>query len=82
MPHLRRYQGFAIVHYSVTLDALYLGHPRLSLNRGCRYRGPQKPPMCENNHNVPNLAKIDLYVVPSLLPKNIGAIRIIFEFEI
>jgi len=34
MPHLRRYQGFAVVHYSVTLDALYLGHPRLSLNWG------------------------------------------------
>ena len=27
MPHLRRYQGFAVVHYSVTLDALYSGHP-------------------------------------------------------
>ena len=25
MPHLRRYQGFAVVHYSVTLDALYWG---------------------------------------------------------
>jgi len=34
IPHLRRYQGFAVVHYSVTLDALYLGHPRLSLNWG------------------------------------------------
>ena len=34
IPHLRRYQGFAVVHYSVTLDALYLGYPRLSLNRG------------------------------------------------
>ena len=34
MPHLLRYQGFAVVHYSVTLDALYLGHPRLSLNLG------------------------------------------------
>jgi len=34
IPHLRRCQGFAVVHYSVTLDALYLGHPRLSLNRG------------------------------------------------
>jgi len=34
MPHLRRYQGFAVVHYSVTLDALYLGHPRLSLKSG------------------------------------------------
>jgi len=32
MPHLRRYQGFAVIYYSVTLDALYLGHPRLSLN--------------------------------------------------
>jgi len=36
IPHLRRYQGFAGVHYSITLDALYLGHPRLSLNRGCK----------------------------------------------
>jgi len=27
IPHLRRYQGFAVVHYSVTLDALYLGYP-------------------------------------------------------
>ena len=34
IPHLRRYQGFAVVYYSVTLDALYPGHPRLSLNRG------------------------------------------------
>jgi len=32
--HLRRYQGFTVVHYSITLDALYLGLPRLSLNRG------------------------------------------------
>jgi len=36
IPQLRRYQGFAVVHYSVTLDALYPGHPRLSLNRGNR----------------------------------------------
>ena len=34
IPHLRRYQG---VHYSVTLDALYLGHPRLSLDWGLIY---------------------------------------------
>ena len=27
IPHLLRYQGFAVVHYSITLDALYLGHP-------------------------------------------------------
>jgi hypothetical protein len=37
IPHLLRYQGFAVVHYSFTLDALYLGHPRLSLNRGVIY---------------------------------------------
>jgi hypothetical protein len=33
-PHLRRCQGFAVVHYGFTLDALNLGHPRLSLNQG------------------------------------------------
>ena len=38
IPHLGRYQGFAIVHYSVSLDALYLGHPRLSLNWGSTVR--------------------------------------------
>jgi hypothetical protein len=33
-PHLLRFQGFAVAHYSFTLDALDLGHPRLSLNKG------------------------------------------------
>jgi hypothetical protein len=28
-PHLLRYQGFAVYEYSVTLDALNLGHSRL-----------------------------------------------------
>jgi len=41
IPHLRRYQGFAVERYSVTLDALYLGHPPLSLNRGKPYT-PEK----------------------------------------
>jgi len=27
IPHLRRYQGFAVEYYNVTLDALCLGHP-------------------------------------------------------
>ena len=27
MPHLRRYQGFAVMYYSFNPDALYLGHP-------------------------------------------------------
>ncbi len=27
IPHLRPYQGFAVAHFSVTLDALYPGHP-------------------------------------------------------
>jgi hypothetical protein len=27
-------QGFGIAYYSLTLDALNLGHPRLSLNKG------------------------------------------------
>jgi len=30
--HLLRYQGFAVGNYSLTLDALYMGYPRLSLN--------------------------------------------------
>jgi len=30
--HLLRYQGFAVGYYSVTLDALYLDYPQLSLN--------------------------------------------------
>jgi len=38
IPHLLRYQGFTVVNYSVTLDALYLGHPRLSLNWGHTFR--------------------------------------------
>jgi hypothetical protein len=33
-PHLLRFQGFAVANYSFTLDALDLGHPRLSLNKG------------------------------------------------
>ena len=28
IPHLRRCQGLGVVYYSLTLDALYLGHPR------------------------------------------------------
>ena len=32
IPHLLRYQGFAVDDYGFTLDALDLGHPRLSLN--------------------------------------------------
>jgi len=32
IPHLQRCQGLGVVYYSLTLDALYLGHPRLSLN--------------------------------------------------
>jgi len=31
-PHLLRYQGLAVDDYGVTLDALKLGHPKLSLN--------------------------------------------------
>jgi len=30
--HLLRYQGFAVDEYGFTLDALNLGHPRLSIN--------------------------------------------------
>jgi len=50
MPHLRRYQGFAVENYSVTLDALYLGHPRLSLNRGITI-------WSEANSSIYNLAE-------------------------
>ena len=32
IPHLLCYQGFAVGNYSVTLDALDLGYPQLSLN--------------------------------------------------
>ena len=32
IPRLLRCQGFAVVHYSFTLDALDPGHPRLSLS--------------------------------------------------
>jgi hypothetical protein len=32
IPHLLRYKGFAVEDYGFTLDALNLGHPRLSLN--------------------------------------------------
>ncbi len=32
IPHLLRYQGFAVDYYGFTLDALKLEHPRLSLN--------------------------------------------------
>jgi len=31
-PHLLRYQELAVDAYGFTLDALNLGHPRLSLN--------------------------------------------------
>jgi hypothetical protein len=31
-PKLLRYQGLAVDDYGFTLDALNLGHPRLSLN--------------------------------------------------
>jgi hypothetical protein len=30
--HLLRYQGFAVDDYGFTLDALNLGHPRLSFD--------------------------------------------------
>ena len=40
IPHLLRCQGFAVKYYSCTLDALYLGHPRLSLNRCKLPHGP------------------------------------------
>jgi hypothetical protein len=30
-PHLLRYQGFAVDDYGFVLDALNLGHPRLSI---------------------------------------------------
>jgi len=49
IPHLRRYQGFAVVHYSITLDALYLGHPRLSLNRGLKL--PTSSPSRQKTNN-------------------------------
>jgi len=32
IPHLLRFQGFAVDDYGFTLDALKLGHPRLSIN--------------------------------------------------
>jgi hypothetical protein len=31
IPHLLRYQGLAVDDYGVALDALNLGHPRISL---------------------------------------------------
>ncbi len=31
-PHLLRYPGLAVDDYGVALDALKLGHPKLSLN--------------------------------------------------
>jgi len=31
-PHFLRYQGLAVDDYGVALDALNLGHPRLSIN--------------------------------------------------
>ena len=31
-PHLLRCQGLAVIYYGFALDALDLGHPRLSLN--------------------------------------------------
>jgi hypothetical protein len=32
IPHLPRYQGLAVDDYGFALDALNLGHPRLSIN--------------------------------------------------
>ena len=37
-PHLLRYQGFAVVYDGFALDALDLGHPRLSLNLAGNFR--------------------------------------------
>ena len=34
IPHLLRYQGFAVDDYGFTLDALNLGHPQLSIHQG------------------------------------------------
>jgi hypothetical protein len=34
IPHLLRYQGFEVYEYDFALEALNLGHPRLSLNQG------------------------------------------------
>ena len=39
IPHLLRYQGLAVDDYGFILDALDLGHPKLSLNKGyCEIR--------------------------------------------
>jgi hypothetical protein len=32
IPHLLRYQGLEVDDYDFALDALNMGHPRLSLN--------------------------------------------------
>jgi len=42
------------------------------LQRSGRYQGSEKPPMCENNHNRPNLAGITVFVVRWGCPKHIG----------
>ena len=33
IPHLLRYQEFEVCKYDFALDALNLGHPRLSINQ-------------------------------------------------
>jgi len=40
--------------------------------RCCRYQGPEKPPICENNHNKPNLVGMMVFVVPWGCAKHIG----------
>jgi len=46
--------------------------PAVSLQRPCKYQGPEKPPMCENNHNESKVAKLGVPVVHWGCPKRIG----------
>ena len=38
----------------------------------CRYQGPKKPPMFENNYNEPKVAKLAVSMVRWRCPNHIG----------
>jgi len=58
---IHMYKGTSVLFYliSINLTIQSWGY----LQRSCRYQGPENMPMCENNHNGPNLAIMASFVV-------------------
>jgi hypothetical protein len=41
-------------------------------HRCCKYQDPEKPQVCENNRNLPNLVGMTVFVVSWGFPESIG----------